>query len=146
MLLVLLTSSPSYSDPYPPDNLAIRELPKWANIDGNACYRIAGARILKHYETNCSAAFAKLPKLSLQVGELTAANIAQDKAYLSLQAALVSAEEEGVSQEALLDAQVEQLATLEQWYLLGPAGMWVAAGGVVVFLTGALTGAWLVTR
>ena len=141
-LLGLLTSSPSFSQ----EPAEIKTLPAWTNIRGNACYSLAAAKQLKHYEANCKAAFDKLPRLGKQVTALMLAGESQDTAYLALQSVLASAESSLGEEEELLEATIAQLAIAEQWSLLGPAKWWVAGGGVTLFLAGTVTGVWLTTR
>jgi septal ring factor EnvC (AmiA/AmiB activator) len=134
MLLVLLTSSPSYSqEPV---------LPAWANIDGNACYDLAGAKKLKLFEVDCRESAALVLNKAKQVTALQQAVDALKAKSTSLEDMLKRTEDLAAEQDEHISKQAAMIEDLEKWSVKGGALPWVVSAVAVSFVGGGVAVLW----
>jgi len=123
-LLVLLTSLNAYS----------QELPNWKNIDGNACYDLAGAKALKKFEVDCTTCSDKLEVRVARIAELQLTVGALEISRNLLDTVTERDKSTIDRQLKLIDRQEVLLMESEAWSLKGAALPWALATVVTVAL------------
>ena len=132
-LLALFLTSTTFSQTLPP----------WTSDGTNACYTLEGARALKHFELTCQEC---CKNSQLRAEQYSLCKKAADNASSAYLKCVDSSRELLALIEAsdkLLTNTDRLLQESEAWSLKGPALPWAIAGGLLLFIGGAVFGATL---